>query len=277
MGHRRVVRQYGTRGGCVQSSRQEYVVRVRAWREDGRWHVGSTGPQDFGYPTLDGQSRRAHLRAGGDGGSPQERRRVDLSSDDGAIDRRRAHRRGVREAMIPASNRGSRGRRGRVPRPVEHIEPGRTLAPGSSFSWPTALRLRGEVMANHFTPGGAVETWGRRPRMSFSSLSRGRHPNHKEDRPLAHRCDEGQGLGHSRSGGHPGLTTGHDTRRNASDSARDRVSAVDSSSRRQVSRAASSAALQRRELWGRTTRSRGVASGVSTIQRRTASRRSSSS
>jgi len=51
MGHRRVVR---TRYRAVLeedvSNRhdREYVVRVRAWREDGRWHASSTGPQGSG-------------------------------------------------------------------------------------------------------------------------------------------------------------------------------------------------------------------------------------
>lgn len=51
MGHRRVVRaRYRAVLEEDVSNRhgREYVVRVRAWREDGRWHAGSTGPQGSG-------------------------------------------------------------------------------------------------------------------------------------------------------------------------------------------------------------------------------------
>lgn len=48
MGHRRVVRpRYRAVLEEDVSNRHDrtYIVRVRAWREDGRWHVSSTGPQ----------------------------------------------------------------------------------------------------------------------------------------------------------------------------------------------------------------------------------------
>ena len=39
-----------------------YVVRVRAWREDGTWHISSTGAQGLGHAALHGGRQRAGLR-----------------------------------------------------------------------------------------------------------------------------------------------------------------------------------------------------------------------
>jgi len=51
MGHRRVVRaRYRAvlEEDVPNRHDREYVVRVRAWREEGRWHASSTGPQGSG-------------------------------------------------------------------------------------------------------------------------------------------------------------------------------------------------------------------------------------
>ncbi|MBC7293130.1 MAG: hypothetical protein H5T84_03290 [Thermoleophilia bacterium] len=51
MGYRRVVRpvyRAVVEENIANSDDRTYVVRVRAWRENGSWHVSSTGPQGSG-------------------------------------------------------------------------------------------------------------------------------------------------------------------------------------------------------------------------------------